>query len=89
MNDLFKLLIPLSLVAMSGCVVAPYGLPPWLVRPAGRGGGTGARGGSPAVLIVPADGHGAAATSAARIMRSPWPSYRFRIVNLIIYCQGA
>jgi hypothetical protein len=29
MKRLFMLLIPLSLLAMSGCVVAPYGRPYW------------------------------------------------------------
>jgi hypothetical protein len=32
MNGLFKILIPLSILALSGCVVAPYGYRPYGYR---------------------------------------------------------
>ncbi len=52
MRRLFKLLIPMSIIAMSGCVVAPYGYHRGLLRSACRGRRPGSRRGRPAVTLM-------------------------------------
>jgi hypothetical protein len=53
MRRLVKLLIPISITAMSGCVVAPYGYYHRGLRPACGGGAAGARRGRAAVVVWP------------------------------------